>query len=166
MPIDEFFALTGYRSVEELAQAGGIGALFADPYEDDAGESREQKTDRHMRLKTRDGKELPVEAFLQSVPWNGGKALLLVLSRAGRRGSAGQSPLIAELEARVAEMRTIIDTATDGVVLMSRDGNIRSISRPAEALFGMDSDEVAGKPFVSLFAIESQRAARDYLNGL
>ena len=27
---DEFFALTGYRSVEELAEAGGIGALFAD----------------------------------------------------------------------------------------------------------------------------------------
>ena len=63
-------------------------------------------------------------------------------------------------------MRTIIDTATDGVVLIARDGTIRSISRPAEALFGFDSDEVAGKPFASLFAIESQRAARDYLNGL
>ncbi len=162
---DEFFALTGYRSVEELAQAGGIGALFADPYEDDAEEEPQQKADRHMRLKTRDGNEFPVEAFLQSVPWNGGKALLLVLSRAGE-GFGGQSPLIAELEARVAEMRTIIDTATDGVVLMSRDGNIRSISRPAEALFGMDSDDVAGKPFFSLFAIESQKAARDYLNGL
>ncbi|WP_292094568.1 PAS domain S-box protein, partial [Mesorhizobium sp.] len=54
----------------------------------------------------------------------------------------------------------------DGVVLISRDGTIRSISRPAEALFGFDSDEVNGKPFVSLFAIESQRAARDYLDGL
>jgi PAS domain S-box-containing protein len=63
-------------------------------------------------------------------------------------------------------MRTIIDTATDGVVLIGRDGDIRSISRPAEALFGFDSDEVTGKPFASLFAIESQRAARDYLNGL
>ena len=40
------------------------------------------KADRQMRLKTRDGEEFPVEAFLQSVPWNGGKALLLVLSRA------------------------------------------------------------------------------------
>ena len=63
-------------------------------------------------------------------------------------------------------MRTIIDTATDGVVLISRDGDIRSISRPAEALFGLDSDDVAGKPFASLFAIESQKAARDYLAGL
>ncbi|MEP9385942.1 PAS domain S-box protein [Mesorhizobium sp. KR9-304] len=168
----EFFTLTGYGSIRELAEAGGIGVLFADPYEDEAEYEAEHgpraRTDRQMRLKTRDGAEFPVEAFLQSVPWNGGKALLLVLSRVkeGAPGSAGQSPLIAELEARVAEMRTIIDTATDGVVLISRDGNIRSISRPAEALFGMDSDDVAGKPFASLFAIESQRAARDYLNGL
>ena len=164
---DEFFALTGYRSIEELAQAGGIGGLFADPYEDDAEDEPRRKTDRRMRLKTREGLEFPVEAFLQSVPWENGKALVLVLSRAkeGAFGS-GQSPLIAELEARVAEMRTIIDTATDGVVLIARDGTIRSISRPAEALFGLDSDDVAGKPFFSLFAIESQKSARDYLNGL
>ncbi len=168
---EEFFALTGYRSVEELAEAGGIGVLFADPFGDDAdyesNHGPRAKADRQMRLKTRGGEEFPVEAFLQSVPWNAGKALLLVLSRANEGSFAtGQSPLIAELEARVAEMRTIIDTATDGVVLIARDGTIRSISRPAEALFGIDSDEVAGKPFASLFAIESQRAARDYLNGL
>ncbi|MBU2148498.1 MAG: PAS domain S-box protein [Alphaproteobacteria bacterium] len=161
---DEFAALTGYGSVEELADAGGIGVLFADSYED---EDAPEKVDRQLRLKTRDGEEIPVEAFLQSVPWNGGKALLLVLSRSKEGGfAAGQSPLIAELEARVAEMRTIIDTATDGVVLISPDGTIRSISRPAEALFGFESDEVVGKHFASLFAIESQRAARDYLAGL
>src|SRR5690606_4771619 len=62
--------------------------------------------------------------------------------------------------------RTIIDTATDGVVLITTDGNIRSISRPAEALFGMDSDDAAGKPFTSLFAIESHKSAHDYLTGL
>ncbi|MCX7303000.1 MAG: PAS domain-containing sensor histidine kinase [Hyphomicrobiales bacterium] len=164
----EFFALTGYGTIEELARAGGIGALFSDPYQDDPGHEAHPKTDRYMRLQTRNGEDVPVEAFLQSVPWNGGKALVLVLSRvkAGALSSSGQSPLIAELEARVAEMRTIIDTATDGVVLISREGNIRSISRPAEALFGLDSDEVVDKPFASLFAIESQKSARDYLNGL
>jgi PAS domain S-box-containing protein len=164
----EFSVLTGYGSIEELAEAGGIGALFADPYEDAGNDELHPRTDRAMRLKTRDGQDLPVEAFLQSIPWNGGKALILVLSRVkeGSQSPSGQSPLIAELEARVAEMRTIIDTATDGVVLISREGNIRSISRPAEALFGIDSDDVAGKPFSSLFAIESQKSARDYLNGL
>ncbi|TIW44021.1 MAG: PAS domain S-box protein, partial [Mesorhizobium sp.] len=104
-------------------------------------------------------------------------ALMLVVRRSGEEGAAPahfsaandeptQQPDTSELKSRIAEMRTIIDTATDGVVLIGRDGNIRSISRPAEALFGFDSDEVAGKPFASLFAIESQRAARDYLGGL
>ncbi|MCC2688673.1 MAG: domain S-box protein, partial [Rhizobiaceae bacterium] len=159
----EFLMLTGYGSVAELAEAGGIGALFVDPFD---GENQPELRDRQLLLRKRQGEEFPVKAFLQSVPWNGGKALLLVLERSLAGSGPGPSPLVEELEAHVAEMRTIIDTATDGVVLIALDGTIRSISRPAEALFGFDSDEVAGKPFASLFAIESQRAARDYLAGL
>jgi PAS domain S-box-containing protein len=164
---EEFLHLTGYDSVEELAEAGGLGALFSDPY---GGEHDE--ADRSLRLSTRDGAEFPIDALLRSVPWNGGKALMLVVRRAGddEEPPADTPPVRSaeeqELRARLAEMRTIIDTATDGVVLIANDGTIRSISRPAEALFSFDSDEVAGKPFISLFAIESQRAARDYLNGL
>ncbi len=78
----------------------------------------------------------------------------------------GAREQVTELEERLAEMRTIIDTATDGVVLINRDSTIRSISRPAEALFGFDSDGVTGKPFHCLFAIESQCVAHDYLVGL
>jgi len=164
---EEFLALTGYDSVEQLAEAGGLDALFSDPYGDD----QHDEADRSLRLSTRDGLEFPIEALLRSVPWNGGKALMLVVRRTGEEETPAEPvPLRSveeqELRARVAEMRTIIDTATDGVVLIANDGAIRSISRPAEALFSFDSDEVAGKPFISLFAIESQRAARDYLNGL
>jgi hypothetical protein len=35
--------------------------------------------DHRRRLRTKDGREFPVEALLQSVPWNGGNALLLAL---------------------------------------------------------------------------------------
>ena len=157
----EFLDLTGYASVDELAQAGGLDALFAESYGDEPG------SDHDLRLKTRDGEEFPIEAVLRSVPWQDGKALMLVVRRiSGNDDVEDASEQVAELEERLAEMRTIIDTATDGVVLIDRDGAIRSISRPAEALFGFDSDEVTGKPFYSLFAIESQRAARDYLVGL
>ena len=104
------------------------------------------------------------------MPWGGGKALLLSLRRSWRQPvsypAAAAPAADPDLEARIAEMRAIVDTATDGVVLIAPDGTIRSISRPAEALFGFETAEVAGKPFSSLFAIESQRAARDYLNGL
>jgi PAS domain S-box-containing protein len=170
---EEFLSLTGYETLDDLSDTGGLGALFADPYSHDGASD---ESDRALRLKTRDGQEFPIEAILRSVPWRDGKALMLVVRRSGEdeapspalHGAAGEptQPDISELKSRIAEMRTIIDTATDGVVLIGRDEAIRSISRPAEALFGFDSDEVAGKPFASLFAIESQRAARDYLSGL
>lgn len=180
----EFLDLTGYQTVEELEAAGGLDTLFIDPHADEPDAERNAGTNgrdevRHaLFLRKRDGSEFPIEAILRSVPWQDGAALLLVLRRAGEdldrpqaevlppAASAATQADIAELKARISEMRTIIDTATDGVVLIGRDGSIRSISRPAEALFGFDSDDVAGKPFASLFAIESQRAARDYLAGL
>ncbi|MCV3242194.1 PAS domain S-box protein [Mesorhizobium sp. ZC-5] len=168
----EFLQLTGYASIEDLSESGGLDTLFGEPYAEDADAG-----ERKMRLLTRGGDEFPVEAHLQSVPWHGGKALLLALSRSEpviatpepvEEAAAAQPRLVeeADLENRIAEMRAIVDTATDGVVLIANDGSIRSISRAAEALFGFDNDDVIGKQFVSLFAIESQRSARDYLAGL
>ncbi len=164
----EFLEFTAYPSVEALTEAGGLDVLFGDPYRDEA---ENERADRKLRLRRGDGLELPVEALLQSVPWNGGKALLLALRKVGRMPvSAATSEVTSEerteLKSRIAELRTIIDTATDGVVLIDNDGAIRSISRPAEALFGVDTADVVGKQFTHLFAIESQRAARDYLSGL
>ena len=173
----EFLALTGYASLGQLRREGGLGRLFSD------GERRMAagEDDRKLRLRTLGGDEFPVEAHLQSIRWQGGSALLLALRKAKAEAAPAILPAPApvvqaapvipppdldEMERRVAEMRTIVDTATDGVVLIAADGAIRSISRPAEALFGFDSAEVEGRPFHTLFAIESQRAARDYLNGL
>lgn len=168
----EFLTLTGYGDLAALETAGGLDALFADAY---ASDDAPDHSDHKLRLKKADGEEVPVDAVLRSVPWGKGKALMLVLNGTTENQPARVVPFPsaetaqpdnAELKARIAEMRTIIDTATDGVVLINGDGTIRSISRPAEALFGFDSDDVAGKPFAALFAIESQKAARDYLAGL
>ncbi|MBA3448250.1 MAG: PAS domain-containing sensor histidine kinase, partial [Pseudaminobacter sp.] len=76
---DEFLALTGYASVEAMAEAGGLGALFSDPYGGDSADG----PDRSLRLRTGDGLEFPIDALLRSVPWNGGKALMLVVRRTG-----------------------------------------------------------------------------------
>ena len=71
-----------------------------------------------------------------------------------------------ELQTQARELRSILDTATDGVVVVERDGRIESLNRSAEALFGYEADELTGRPFVDLFAPESHRAALDYLDGL
>ena len=73
---------------------------------------------------------------------------------------------LAQLRVEADELRSILETATDGVVILSHDGEIRSMNRSASALFNYDNDETRGKPFVMLFAHESQRAVADYLSGL
>jgi len=67
---------------------------------------------------------------------------------------------------RLGELETILDTATDGVVVIAADGTIISLNRSAEALFGVEDGDVAGRAFVDLFAEESHRGALDYLDGL
>ncbi|WP_265516551.1 PAS domain S-box protein [Nitratireductor luteus] len=158
----EFFAFTGYPDLDTLAAQGGMEALFDEPQE--AGEES-----RRARLKIRkaDGTSMPVEAHLQSVSWGQGKALMLALKPAMPEPET--QPTGAEereIEARLVEMRAIVDTATDGIAVLDKDGNIRSINRPAEALFGFDAENVTGKPFTTLFAIESQRTVQDYVSAL
>jgi PAS domain S-box-containing protein len=165
-----FLSLTGYSDLETLEKAGGLAALFADlPAEDGT------QAERIIAIRDSDGRTIPAQAQLQSVPWQDGKALLIVLRSADQdvessarvdRAAERAEAALEDMLARVAEMQTIVDTATDGIVLIAQDGTIRSISRPAEALFGFDSATVTGRPFASLFAVESQRAARDYLNSL
>jgi PAS domain S-box-containing protein len=66
----------------------------------------------------------------------------------------------------VEELRAILETATDGVVIIDETGHIRSVNRAASGLFNYDNEEINGKPFVVLFAHESQKAILDYLAGL
>ncbi|WEX08810.1 PAS domain S-box protein [Chelativorans sp. AA-79] len=157
----EFLRLTGYTDLAALETAGGIGALF-----EESAVSSEAPKER-MRLRTAEGAEVAVEAHLQSIHWERGKALMLALRPAAPgEPTPEEAAKAAELEGRLSEMRAIVDTATDGIAVIGNDGTIRSINRPAEALFGFDAEHVTGKPFTSLFAIESQRTVQDYLTAL
>lgn len=158
----EFLKLTGYADLAELEAKGGLEALFGDTHE-----SAVPGEEHHaMALRHADGSEEPVEAHLQSITWQGRKALALAIWPIRPARNAPSPERIAELEARLEEMRAIVDTATDGICVIANDGTIRSINRPAEALFGFDAENVTGKPFTSLFAIESQRQVKDYLTAI
>jgi PAS domain S-box-containing protein len=67
---------------------------------------------------------------------------------------------------KIRELETILDTATDGVILLDRDGRILSANHSAQALFGYDADEFDGLLFGDLFAPESRSAALAYLDRL
>jgi PAS domain S-box-containing protein len=65
-----------------------------------------------------------------------------------------------------AELRAILDTATDGIITLDENGHIRGFSAGAEALFGYRLSEVAGRPFTELLAPESRKVVRNYLAAL
>jgi PAS domain S-box-containing protein len=157
----------GVASTEDLEMAGGLDRLFSGGQA--FGPAEEGGAPRPIAIRGRSGEPIPVEARLLSSPWDGDPALVYVLRRAGagidERMEAGELAL-RDAEATAREMRAILDTATDGVALIDRAGNILGINRSAEALFGFDSAELEGRSFTTLFAPESHRAAADYLDGL
>ncbi|MEK1903008.1 MAG: ATP-binding protein, partial [Rhizobium sp.] len=166
----EFLRLTGYDSVEALTEVGGIDALLQrHDLENGSGT---------MMLVKADDRLVPVTARLQSVRWEDSNALMLALmpveNREEGRGevirldqrSDRMVEKVAKLQVEVEELRSILETATDGVVVIGTEGDIRSMNRSASALFNYDEQETRGKPFVMLFAHESQRAVLDYLHGL
>ncbi|MBY3190097.1 ATP-binding protein [Rhizobium laguerreae] len=169
----EFMRLTGYGSLEALREVGGIEALLQrrELEENAAGSGT-------MMLVKADDTLAPVTARLQSVRWEDANALMLALmpveGKEDGRGDANRSEgrpermveKVAKLQVEVEELRSILETATDGVVVIGTEGDIRSMNRSASALFNYDEQETRGKPFVMLFAHESQKAVIDYLNGL
>ncbi|MGE6742066.1 ATP-binding protein [Allorhizobium pseudoryzae] len=172
----EFLRLSGYESLDDLIAVGGLDALLQ-------RQDLEDKTADAggMVVVRADDALVPVRARLQSIRWDNASALILALMPAGSAPSepqaaapvahpsedgARQAEEVAHLKVEVDELRAILDTATDGVVIIGADGDIRSMNRAASALFNYDSDETTGKPFVMLFAHESQKLVMDYLAGL
>ncbi|EPE99773.1 PAS domain S-box protein [Rhizobium grahamii] len=171
----EFMRLTGYKTLEELSGVGGIDALLQrSDLQESAGRSGS------MMLVTVDDSLIPVTARLQSIRWEESSALMLALMPAASDAVVPVRPVppaeprsfermlekVAKLQVEVEELRSILETATDGVVVIGAEGDIRSMNRSASALFNYDEDETRGKPFVMLFAHESQKAVLDYLGGL
>ncbi|MBT9371880.1 ATP-binding protein [Rhizobium sp. CSW-27] len=164
----EFLRLTGYDSLDALEAVGGLDALLQ-------RQDLEDKTSEAggMVVVRADDSIVPVTARLQTVRWEQSTALILALmpvmdaaEKPTTEDPARQADRVSRMAVEVDELRAILDTATDGVVIIGSEGEIRSMNRAASALFNYDNDETAGKPFVMLFAHESQKSVMDYLAGL
>ena len=91
-----FLELSGYDSVQMLAAAGGLHALFAEP---GPAALRDSGDTQALSITTGRGEQHPVEGRLFSVPWSGDAALALILTsgHATERLRAAQSALEAAL---------------------------------------------------------------------
>lgn len=158
-----------YRTLEDFNAAGGLAKLFADR-ETGSANACVSVTNAH-------GETLTLDARIKTIDWNGGPATLMTFSNAkdfatgeDRLGAAARLRALEidarAFEAEVQELRSILDTATDGVAVLDDSGAILSLNSSAEALFGFERHEVIGQNFITLFARESHAAAEDYLAGL
>ncbi|MGF6155439.1 PAS domain S-box-containing protein [Ensifer sp. KUDG1] len=163
----EFLRLTAYGDLDDFVQEGGLDALFAN-----GEEATDQEPDGTMMLIRKDGQMRPVTARLHTIRWDGRSALMLALTPAAanmpssKLDQAISDDDVDRLKTEIDELKSILETATDGVVVLGHDGDIRSMNRSASALFNYDEGEIRGKPFAALFAHESQKAVIDYLHGL
>ncbi len=159
--------LAGYDDLAAFRDDGGPARLFG------RREGLPEAAGR-IDLTTRSGAKTPAEAALQPVTWDGAPAMLATIRAAQtetREPLAAPRMRALEMELRAAqaelrELRSVLDTATDGVILLDAEGRILSLNRSAEALFGYDQNEIAGEKLTLLLDQESHIAALDYLDGL
>ncbi len=107
--------------------------------------------------------------------WDDDSALALIFSGAAVE-SADIAAAISEAtpapepsrlgHADAEELGAILDTTAEGIVMFDAEGNLNSCNRSAEALFGYDGDELVQRNLADLFAPESQRLVRDYLESI
>ena len=159
-----FLEWTGYGSLETLRAAGGLDSLFIEPRNNGNGDGAKSLT-----ISTPAGQQLPVEGKLFPVTWNGESALVLMLNTlAPPKAKPDKNAELAlrRIETENRELRAVLDTATDGVLLVEGNGRVLSANRSAEALFGLDVAEFDEISFGELFAPESARIVMTQLDRL
>ncbi len=154
--------LLGFVDADAFHAAGGLDAIFTERVKD-------REAPGSVSIRAADAQIVQVDIRIQAIEWDGAPATLTTF----RRPEADLNPRLRALEGdlrerelETRELRTILDTATDGVAVLDGQGVILSLNRSAEALFGYEQADVAGEPFTSLLARESHPAALDYLEGL
>ncbi|NVK33905.1 MAG: PAS domain S-box protein [Rhodobacteraceae bacterium] len=180
---DTLLDMLGYPNLRTLSEAGGLEAIFMEEAEDapfpDA-EGMEGTVDGTLKVRLTDGSLRPVDARMHSVPWNGGSGLMISITERAQTmapttvaDAATELPTpkepseeLKQAEAAVAELETILETATDGVLMLDRFGQITKANGSAEALFSANRVDLVGAPLNDYLAPESHRSAADYLDGL
>jgi PAS domain S-box-containing protein len=167
-----FLEWTGYSNLDALNEAGGLDSLFIES--NNISPSRDSKNGtKTLTIATVNGKPKPVEGRLFSTTWNNENALVLMIDpRAERKEkpadvsspSAEADASLRSVEKENRELKAILDTATDGVLVLDPAGRIVSANRSAEALFGYESADFTGLSFGDLLAPESRRSALEHLD--
>lgn len=159
-----FLEWTGYSTLQALNEAGGLDSLFIESVPDPTGAKNGAKNGgKTLTISTQAGQQIPVEGRLFSITWNGDNALVLMLNTLVGAGTKTAELNARRVETENRELHAVLDTATDGVLLLDKSGRVLSANRSAEALFGLEQGDFQMVMFGDLFAPESKRPVLDYL---
>ena len=153
-----FLQATGHDSLDELIEAGGLDSLLMTP--DSASFEAAPGKPFALTIITRDHRDR-IEVELIPVLWENEAAHALLIQSPAEPAQAQAAQIHG-----IAELQAVLDTATDGIVVLDRAGSILSANRRAEALFGYDARELSGRPFLELFAPESVDVVTTYLDSV
>jgi PAS domain S-box-containing protein len=171
-----FLARMAYPSLHALEQAGGLDALYVEPGVSTASSTSDTGTPvtisaGHAPPESAAG----TEARLYTIAWDEDSALALICAAEGTKTAeiAAAMPAPAAVpepspvgHANAEELGAILDTTAEGIVMFDAEGNLNSCNRSAEALFGYDGEELVKRNLSDLFAPESQRVVKDYLESI
>src|SRR6185312_13817507 len=124
-----FLEWTGYPTLQALRDAGGLDTLFI---ESAPGPALKNGGGKSLAITTPAGKQMPVQGRLFTTQWTGENALVLMLNTAAPADrSSGDGLALRRLEGENRELRTVLDTATDGILLVDRSQHILSANHGA-----------------------------------
>lgn len=126
------------------------------------------KADRTLEMtgKRHDNSPVTMTSSLNPIPMDDGFAVQMILSELKPVSSGATPSDLADARSREAELRTILDTATDGIATLDEEGRLVTLNKSAEAIFGRDQSDVIGRKFTDLLTEKSGIAVEDYLSGL
>jgi PAS domain S-box-containing protein len=148
--------LLGFADEDAFHAAGGMARMF----------NLMPSGSDMIGVHTASGETIAARARLQAIEWDHLPATLLTLRQDENIAQTAQ--LEADLRSQKGEARelsAILDTATDGLVILDSNGRIVTLNRSGEALFGYDQSEVVGQPLTALIAADSQSKVLDYFEG-
>jgi PAS domain S-box-containing protein len=172
-----FLARIGYASLYALEEAGGLDALYVEPGVSSASSTSDTGTPVTISASQVSAGEAPagIDARLYTISWDDDSALALIFSGTDTQGANAAAAIAQAIPAspppaaghgHAVELGAVLDATAEGIVVFDAAGNIHFCNRRAEALFGYDDSELVGLNFTELFAPESQRVVRDYLESI
>jgi PAS domain S-box-containing protein len=173
-----FLERMGYPSLHALEEAGGLDTLYVEPGVSTASSTSDTGTPVTIsasQAASEHAPASPTEARLYTISWDDDSALALIFSNS-RTEAADVAEATTKTvpapepsavgHANAEDLGAILDTMAEGIMMFDADGNINSCNRSAEALFGYDGAELVQRNLTELFAPESQRVVRDYLENI